>query len=77
VILRRFENKKDYSSIRFHIGLSMIIGGKGDKIQNQWTDREIAIDGKYVECVAANILLVGQHFKNRNYSLPCFWQNNK
>jgi hypothetical protein len=31
------------------LGLSIIIGCNGDKIQNQWADREIAIDGKYAD----------------------------
>jgi hypothetical protein len=29
------------------IGLIFILGCNGDKIENQWADREIAIDGKY------------------------------
>lgn len=31
------------------IGLIFILGCNGDKIQNQWADREIAIDGKYAD----------------------------
>ena len=29
------------------LGLSILVGCKGNKIQNQWADREIKIDGKY------------------------------
>lgn len=40
------------------IGLAILFGCKGDKIQNQWVDREIAIDGKYAdwEGIPQNIL---------------------
>ncbi len=31
------------------IGFAILFGCKGDQIQNQWADREIAIDGKYAD----------------------------
>ena len=36
------------------LGLSITLGCKGNKIQNQWVDQEIAIDGKYADWEGIN-----------------------
>jgi len=36
------------------LGLSTLVGCKGNKIQNQWVDQKIAIDGKYVDWEGIN-----------------------
>ncbi|UCE05680.1 MAG: hypothetical protein JSW07_19130, partial [bacterium] len=36
------------------LGLSILIGCKGNKIQNQWLDQEIVIDGKYEDWEGIN-----------------------
>lgn len=41
--------RKTILGFTFILGLSIIVGCNGDKIQNQWADREIAIDGKYAD----------------------------
>jgi len=36
------------------LGFSILVGCKGNKIQNQWADKEIAIDGKYSDWEGIN-----------------------